>query len=1121
MRSPSRRRQGPVRAVLHGLARWFAPRRDASGTDVPHHLLIEVNANAMMVQDQSGRVILVNRAWESTFGYRRQEAIGRQARELLPGLADERAAGTHSREFKWTPPGKVPLHLIASESVIAGERGKLAAAVTTFTDISDRKSIEAALASSREQLDLVLRATAAGIWDFDFKSNATYFSPRFRQILLYPPDADLSAEFIFDESLHPADQLRMRQAQRRHLDDDEAFDHEFRLRRADGAYVWVQGRGVTLRDEERRAVRFVGSILDISGRKAAERELGSRERHYRELVETSNNLVWALDVTGRFTFVNRRGAMAVLQYEPTEVIGLHYTKFSAGRDPNQDELTFEQIVHTRGVWTGETRWRRKDGELVFLSLTAAVTRDVRGKAQGILGTATDVTGRVAREKTLQEANRRALEAAQAKAEFLATMSHEIRTPLNGVIATTSLMLDTNLSDEQQEYAEIIRTSGESLLTLINDILDFSKIEAERLELEREVFPIEQPFDEALDILGDRARQKGLEVLYRIEPDVPPLVVGDLGRMRQVLLNLFSNAVKFTDKGEIVAELRVLSASSEDLQLECAIRDTGIGIPAEKLSRLFEPFTQADSSMSRRYGGTGLGLAICRRLARMMGGDITMESTEGVGSCFTFSMQLGRGPTPAVVAGDGLRGKRVLILERNAAARSVMQGWCQDWGMEAVAAASAAEVLETREQNGTWHALIVGAADGFAAGDAFINEARSGGRMQKVPAILLSPKPRRHLGQAVEEFDQVLVKPVKPAVMLETLTKVIQDKTTVRGTNVTGPIATFPGHLRVLLAEDHEINQLLARRMLEKLGCEVVIASNGAAAVEAVANNGYDIVFMDMQMPEVDGLEATRRIRRLPDMGADKLPIVAMTANAMAEDRTACLQAGMNAFLTKPLEQRSLRATLLEWACMAARPRAPESDTGPRFVDGYETGPRRVDASDTGPRALSAEPSPHATDFTNGDTLTGIITARPKPGPSQPEGKGMDDTDGPTMNQRRMEELSALDAIQRTELIALFTHESKRLQQDLEAAAAAGQREGIRAAAHALKGMSLNFGASGVASRARRIEIGALHDDLRELARRSTEIAGDLAEAIRALNGAWEPATSPADSQPIRTYSTNA
>jgi len=1070
---------GPSRApgwLRRLLAAWHALVTSGAGSGAADlEAVFEENANPMLLQDRAGRVVRVNRAWERLFSLPRAQVLGRLTPDLIPTL---RAGSDGSRlraEFDWPPqaaPGAPRSHVIAAGTVL-GDGG----AVITFTDLSDRKAIESALLGGREQLDLVLRATHAGVWDFDFDANVAYFSARFKEILLHPPEASLSAEFVFDESIHPADKARMREAQRRHLDEGEEFDQEFRLRRADGSFIWVQGRGVSVRDAGGRPARFVGSITDISLRKNAERELASRERHYRELVETSSSLVWTMDTGGRLTFVNRRGSLAVLGYEPREIIGRHFSAFGDGADPNQDQLTFEQMLHSRGVWTAESRWKNRDGHRVHLSVTAVVTRDARGRAIGILGTAVDITERVERERSLHAANRRAVEAAEAKAKFLATMSHEIRTPLNGVIATTSLMLDTNLSEEQHEYVEIIRTSGESLLALINDILDFSKIEAERLELERTPFAVVRPFDDAIDILGERARGKRIELLYRIEPDVPPVLVGDMARVRQILLNLFANAVKFTERGEIVAEVRLVEASAGSVAIEVSVRDTGIGIAADKIDRLFEPFTQADSSTTRRFGGTGLGLAICRRLCRMMDGDIRLESVEGRGSCFTATLRLA---LPAGEEAEGrplpdLAGRTAFVLERNPAARAVMLDWLRDRGMQAEGFDGSSPALAAARTGSAPDVVLVSAADDLEGGDAFLHLARGEGLLDGVPALLLANRPRRHLGRSVEEFDRVMLKPVKPAAVIEAIGTLLAAG--VRQREITAPNAAAAAEgrpLRALVAEDHDVNQLLARRMLEKLGCEVVIARNGREALAAVAEGGFDIVFMDMQMPEMDGVEATRRIRALPGCSPDRLAVVAMTANATIEDRVACLQSGMNGFLTKPLDPKSLQATLREWGTLARR-----SPTIP--VTGYGSG-----AEPAGTAAPAATADPGSSD-----------------GPAPAAGPGVVPSSRRvrTVSAQRIAELAELDPAQRRERVTHFLATARQHLDQLRAALAAENRPGMRTSSQALKGLCLAFGAGEAATAARQVEMAARRQELAGLAQAVEAVAiqiGRVEDALEAI-----------------------
>jgi PAS domain S-box-containing protein len=808
-----------------------------------------------------------------------------------------------------------------------------------------RQAAEVALADVRQRMALAARvigAFDAGTWDFDFVTGTVIFSPRFRQMLRFDEAAQITPESIFDDGLHPADQMRIREAQRLHLDEGAPFDHEFRLRCGDGSYLWVHGRASTLRDGAGAPCRFTGSITDISRRKAHERALGARERHYRELVETANHLIWAVDVTGHVTFVNRRGALAVLGFEPEAIIGHHFLEFLAERDPNRASVIFDELLHSTGVWTQQTRWRTRQGKRVILEVTATAARDARGQGLGALGSATDVSDRVAREKLLAKTHRRSLEAARAKAEFLATVSHEIRTPLNGVIGTTSLLLETPLTDEQSEYARIIRASGENLLALISDVLDFSKVDAARLELEVAPFPIERPIEDAVDMLGARARQKGLELLYTIDPAIPRNVKGDLVRVRQVILNLLGNAIKFTERGEVRVDIERRASSANRVSLACIVSDTGIGIAPDRLDQLFEPFTQADSSTTRRYGGTGLGLAICRRLARLMGGEVTVQSTPGQGSRFTFRLDLAELTQDVSSRPPRLRDVPVLLIEPSVPAREVLTRWLTDAGarvdaIESIDCALAPAASCSGEADVPTPVPAIVLLGGSATAEAAqaqamrLREAMGGA----TPAwVLLTNSGGAGLAQARSRFDRVLVKPLKSRALIETLTSVLAAPgvpvaiesaapsvrpgtadTTVT-TVTTGSPRAPSGRRRVLLAEDHVVNQLLARRMLEREDCVVEVVDDGQAAIDAVLARRPALIVMDMQMPGMDGLEATRRIRALPGCAADQLPIVAMTANAMPADEAACLDAGMNGFLTKPVEPAALSDVLDRWCPLA-------------------------------------------------------------------------------------------------------------------------------------------------------------------------------------------------------------
>ena len=636
----------------------------------------------------------------------------------------------------------------------------------------------------------------------------------------------------------------------------------------------------------------------------------------------------------------------------------------------------------------------QDGTQHYYDLRISPLTDRRGRSTGRLIVLRDITeGKQAEEalrqakEAAEEARRAAERSAQAaeeaqriaernalaaeaanraKSTFLATMSHEIRTPMNGVIGMTSLLLDTDLTLEQHEFSETIRVSGEALLTIINDILDFSKIEAGKMDLENQPLDLRECIESALDLLATKAADKGLELAYLMEPDVPAAIVGDVTRLRQILINLLNNAVKFTEEGEVVvsvtaAEKPGFSQKSGFWELHFSVIDTGIGIPPDRMDRLFQSFSQVDSSTTRKHGGTGLGLVISKRLSELMGGTMWVESpspplsspprageTEGgsgeevkgrAGSAFHFTIQAEVAPAPARAylreVQPDLHGKRVLIVDDNATNRRIMILQTQRWGMEPVETALPVEALEwirrgdpsTGSGQAPFDLALVDYQMPEMDGLMLAAEIR---RLEsRIPLVLLSSVRQQEMEGETTNFDAFLLKPIKASQLYNVVVGIFTEEERPREERAEAdapqerrqqfdPEMGQRLPLRILLAEDNVVNQKLALHLLERMGYRADVAGNGLEAIEAVQRQPYDVILMDVQMPEMDGLEATRRIRSLPPLssppsggteGGQQPRIIAMTASAMQEDREACLSAGMDDYVSKPIRVNELTEAL--------------------------------------------------------------------------------------------------------------------------------------------------------------------------------------------------------------------
>jgi PAS domain S-box-containing protein len=657
-------------------------------------------------------------------------------------------------------------------------------------------------------------------------------------------------------------------------------------------------------------------------------ELWQKEEQFRRAFDDAATGMALVGTNGRFLRVNR-SLCELLGYREEELLDRDIQELTHPDDLAADLAEIRRLLRNETrTYQMEKRYLHKAGSVVWTLLSVSLVRDTHEQPLHFVAQVQDITALKRGEQALREATAAAEAASRAKSEFLANMSHEIRTPMNGILGMTELLLETDLTLEQRESVGLVKSSADTLLTIINDILDFSKIEAGKLDLDPIPFALRETVGDTLKSLAHRAHAKGLELACDIAHDVPDILQGDAHRLRQILTNLVGNAIKFTEKGEVVVRCERVSSSGEPaIRLRFSVSDTGIGIPADKLQAIFEPFTQADGSTTRKYGGTGLGLTISLRLVELMGGRIWAESEVGKGSTFTFEVVLepARASLERTIETPvDLKGLPVLVVDDNATNRRVLAEMLRHWGARPTCTASGVEALdELRWANNNGHPYPLVLLDGMMPGmDGFMVAERiaQDPKLAGITILMLTSADRqgdaarcRALGVAM-----YLVKPVKPAELSRAIAAALSSPSssgitrtlaTSQPTNTKLTTTTAP--LRVLVAEDNLVNQRVIVRMLENLGHNVTVAADGVQTLAQWERERFDVVLMDVQMPELDGFETTRLIRQREYLTNHWTPIVAMTAHAMKGDRERCLDAGMDDYLSKPIQRAEL-LRVLEW-----------------------------------------------------------------------------------------------------------------------------------------------------------------------------------------------------------------
>jgi two-component system sensor histidine kinase/response regulator len=847
---------------------------------------------------------------------------------VVHALSDAVATGSgYETEYRTLSASGEIRWLAGRGQVLLGGEGYDSRAIGTITDITERKELEDKLHYATESLNIAQTAAGIATFDFDFRRNTRICSDNFRELLGIPPATSLEDLNRTLSRVHPDDFARVRSAPLETTPADPYYRCEYRVLLDSGVERWIGEKAKVARAPSGDVERITGALIDISDLKRTKAALGSVEIRLERALRGTQDGLWEIDLLTNVSWYGLRFG-EILGYS-VEELGSSHEQFATLIHPEDRErvaLALDNHLEHRSVYDLEFRVRHKAGHYEWMRARGQAERAADGTPLRLAGAMQLVTDRKLAEQASLDAKLAAEAANRAKSSFLANLSHEIRTPMNGVLGMSQILAETSLDSTQREYLDIIRGSAKALLSLINGVLDLSKIEADRLELENVEFDLIHMIYETVAATALQTAGKGIELIVTLEVEVPVMVRADPVRLRQVVLNLLGNAVKFTHEGHISVRVANRTASNERASLTIEVTDTGIGIPADRIDRLFKSFSQVDSSTTRHYGGTGLGLSIVKRLAELMGGEVGVRSEVGKGSTFWVRVEVDVVKEQPARQPLGL-GRKVLIVDDIPAARESLASKLKLYQFSTVLVGSVDEALQRLAQD-SFDLVLADELMPMRGGLDLLKALRTDARHARLPFILLSLFGAEH-DTAEREYrpNAIGLKPIRAALLANLVDQVLTGKTphapSIRSSSQSRP--TFRGN-KILLVEDNPVNQRVAQRTLQNLAAEVTIANNGAEALERIAASNFDAVLMDCQMPVMDGFTATRRIREMElSRGAKRLPIIALTANVMSEDREKCLAAGMDAHLGKPIEPAQVIETLSRF--LKAALSAPAIDRG--------------------------------------------------------------------------------------------------------------------------------------------------------------------------------------------------